>query len=522
MDTLKTAVKTNVEAKQSDTNAIHSFTQDEVNAYCEHINYYLSDDADLKELLPIDPQSNKIFEAVGDGVLLCKLINKATPGTIDPRAINSKNLNIFKKNENLTLAINSARVIGCVCVNITNNSIIDKREHIILGLVWQIIKAQMLFKIDLKNHPYLIRLKKEEEEISDLLKLPKEELLIRWFNYHLENAKHPTKINNFSKDVSSGTEYTILLNQIAPEKCNKDGLNLDQLERCKKVIHDSKLLGVPPCVKPSDIVNGNQKLNLIFCAHLFNNCPGLTPTEQEKIVAAGMIDDDNDPEASREERVFRMWMNSLNIEDVYLNNMIQDLRDGVVLCKIMDKLAPGKVDMKKVSNKNSKFTKIQNANYAVQLAKDLHLQIVGIGGTDIVDGNKKLILAIVWQLMRKQSLEVIGELNEQKLVEWGNSRIPQDKHVTGFKDKSLKNSHFFFKIMESIEPRAINQDLITPGETDEEVTNNAKYAISVARKLGAAVFLVWEHIRDVNPKFLMTFTASLYNCAKEYEGKKIQ
>lgn len=51
--------------------------------------------------------------------------------------------------------------------------------------------------------------------------------------------------------------------------------------------------------------------------------------------------------------------------------------------------------------------------------------------------------------------------------------------------------------MESIEPRTINQELITAGETDEEVTNNAKYAISVARKLGAAVFLVWEHIRDV-------------------------
>lgn len=62
----------------------------------------------------------------------------------------------------------------------------------------------MFFKIDLKNHPYLIRLKKEDEEISDLLKLPKEELLIRWFNYHLANAGHPNKINNFSKDITSG------------------------------------------------------------------------------------------------------------------------------------------------------------------------------------------------------------------------------------------------------------------------------------------------------------------------------
>lgn len=42
MDSLKTAVKTSVEAKVTDANALHSFTQDEVNAYCEHINYYLA------------------------------------------------------------------------------------------------------------------------------------------------------------------------------------------------------------------------------------------------------------------------------------------------------------------------------------------------------------------------------------------------------------------------------------------------------------------------------------------------
>lgn len=28
--------------------------------------------------------------------------------------------------------------------------------------------------------------------------------------------------------------------------------------------------------------------------------------------------------------------------------------------------------------------------------------------------------------------------------------------------------------------------------------NNAKYVLSVARKLGCSVFLVWEHLRDVN------------------------
>lgn len=88
-------------------------------------------------------------------------------------------------------------------------------------------------------------------------------------------------------------------------------------------------------------------------------------------------------------------------------------------------------------------------------------------------------------------------MNENKLVEWANALVPAENRIAHFKDKQLKSSIFFLKVMQSIEPRAINQDLITPGVTDEEVTNNAKYAISVARKLGAAVFLVWEHIRDV-------------------------
>lgn len=68
-----------------------------------------------------------------------------------------------------------------------NNALIqEKRQHIILGFMWQIIRNQAEAKINLKDNPYMIRLKKENEEISDLLKLSPEELLLRWFNFHLE------------------------------------------------------------------------------------------------------------------------------------------------------------------------------------------------------------------------------------------------------------------------------------------------------------------------------------------------
>jgi hypothetical protein len=101
------------------------------------VNFYLKDDKDVAEWLPINPDSEDLFAAVGDGIILCKLINLANPGTIDPRAINVKKpLNIFNKDINLNLAIQSAKSIGCVVVNIKPNLITDKREHIILGLTW--------------------------------------------------------------------------------------------------------------------------------------------------------------------------------------------------------------------------------------------------------------------------------------------------------------------------------------------------------------------------------------------------
>jgi plastin-1 len=74
------------------------------------------------------------------------MINHAVPNTIDPRAINTKKpLNIFQIKENLTLAISSAKAIGCIIVSITPPLILEKREHIILGIVWQILRVKFEF-----------------------------------------------------------------------------------------------------------------------------------------------------------------------------------------------------------------------------------------------------------------------------------------------------------------------------------------------------------------------------------------
>lgn len=73
------------------------------------------------------------------------------------------------------------------------------------------------------------------------------------------------------------------------------------------------------------------------------------------------------------------------------------------------------------------------------------------------------------------------------------------------------------KVCSAIEPRAIDWDIVMKGETDEEKENNAKYILSIVRKLGAVIFSVWEDITKVNPKMILVLVCSLFEV---YEEKK--
>jgi len=55
---------------------------------------------------------------------------------------------------------------------------------------------------------------------------------------------------------------------------------------------------------------------------------------------------------------------------------------------------------------------------------------------------------------------------------------------------------------------------VTKGETDEEKENNAKYLISIVRKLGAVIFCVWEDIPKVNPKMILVLVCSLFEISE--------
>jgi len=400
--------------------------------------------------------------------------------------------------------------------------------NLVLGVIWQLVKIQLLNSINLKSHPELIRLLEEGETLQDLLRLPPDQLLLRWFNYHLKNSGSSKRVRNFGPDIRDSEAYTLLLNQIAPGKCDKSALSVgDPSGRAAKVIANAKNIEVKTFIKPRDIVGANPRLNLAFTAAIFNQCPGLEPLSQEEMEKAGLMDDDFGD--SREERAFRMWINSLGIDGVYVNNLYEDCQDGLVLLRVMDKVQPGIVQWKQVEmNPNNKFKKISNCNYCVVLGKAMKFSLVGIGGSDINVGNKKLLLALVWQLMRFHTLKFLAEVQAKKfggkavtedmIVDWANKRVAGAGRTTrmeSFKDPTLCTGIFFMDLLFAVEPRIINMDFVTAGDTKENQMLNAKYAISVARKLGATIFLLPEDIQEVKPKMIMTFVASIMSVDKK-------
>jgi len=527
--TFRTTKQHDAEAKkiEGQFGAQHMILHEEEMAFADWMNHTLADDPDVAYKLKLAEDGSDMYEKMDDGVMLCKIINLAAPDTVDSRVINKgKQISIFKRLENLNLAINSAKAVGCVVVGVDAHNIQSKqgKKWLLLGMVWQLIKMYLYKQITITHVPGLVNLLRDGEDINELLKLSPEEILLRWVNYQLDKAGCSRTINNFSEDIKDSEIYTELIAQIAPNDAGVNKLAMsktDLTERAEMMLQQAEKIDSRAFVTPRNVVNGYDKLNMAFVANLFNNHPAMDPPEEEIFI-----------EETREEKTCRNWMNSLGVKP-RVNYMYSDLYDGLIIFQLMDFVKPGIVDWKKRVNTKEKMAKekmkakkyqqiLENCNYAVELGKKLNLVLVGIGGSDIMEGNKTLTLALVWQLMRAYTLALLSRLNpdgtpivESEILAWANKRLKEEEkeevEIRSFQDKSIKTAVPILRLVDAIKPGAVNWSIVIKGETlsNEECFENAKYCVGVARKIGAPVYALPEDISEVKHKMVMTVFASL-------------
>ena len=135
--------------------------------------------------------------------------------------------------------------------------------------------------------------------------------------------------------------YLTLLHSIDPSKCplpaELAAADAEPLARAHAVVENARALDVPVMVQPADIVSGNRKLNLAFVAQIFNTRHGLEVRAEERkeieqaFEAVALTEEPE--EDAREERVFRMWLNSLGLNDgaTVIRSLSDDLDDGATL-----------------------------------------------------------------------------------------------------------------------------------------------------------------------------------------------
>ena len=279
--------------------------------------------------------------------------------------------------------------------------------------------------------------------------------------------------------------------------------------RAKQVI-DHAIAGAGPkvfAVAPSDLAKPRPRMQQCFVASVVDAFgDGGEDGELDTYE-----DETND---SAEARVFKNWAASLGLK-LNMKDLFSDSCSGIVLLKVMERLQPGSVDWGRVEGTpKNKYERVANCNYATKVAKDLGCKLVGISGQDIADGNEKLLLAIWWQLMRKDFMQFLDELDmdQAHVLTWANAQVAKsgtDIQLGRFGDKAIRSGVYLLQLMRAVAPHAVDEAHIKPGLTELERQLNAKLAISTAHKMGARVFCGWQDILEARPKLMLSMVAAV-------------
>jgi len=296
----------------------------EISAYSEYIDNLLGHITELTpKYLPVsksdmeemegnqDVKVNDLLDSLRDGILFGYILSQ-----INPKSINLDKMNrdidlsgfddnksvptstdkakiIFNVTANHNIILESAKKCGIVVVNIGSEDILQKNVGLVLGLLWQMIRCILLKEINIDSHPELILLLDPEESIEMAGQLSNEQLLLRWFNFHLKrNGQKP--INNFSKDICDSEAYFSLferLNMI--NNPNDEVISLiskgrsiptsDKEKRAECVIKIAQIMNCKRFININRIVNGHARLNLSFVATIFDKYCNVNLTDEESM-----------------------------------------------------------------------------------------------------------------------------------------------------------------------------------------------------------------------------------------------
>ncbi|XP_076845121.1 spectrin beta chain, non-erythrocytic 4 isoform X1 [Brachyhypopomus gauderio] len=259
-----------------------------------------------------------------------------------------------------------------------------------------------------------------------------------------------------------------------------------------------------------------------------------TETTSAKLFECSRIKALADERDAVQKKTFTKWVNShLARVSCRISDLYNDLRDGYMLTRLLEVLS-GEL-LPRPTRGRMRIHCLENVDKALQFLKEQRVHLENVGSHDIVDGNHRLTLGLLWTIILRFQIQVIKIETEDNretrsakdaLLLWCQMKTAGYPEVNIYNFTTCwRDGLAFNALIHRHRPDLIEFHKLTRSNA----THNLQLAFNVAEQsLGLTKLLDPEDVNTENPdeKSIITYVVSYYHYFSKMkalivEGKRI-
>ncbi|RAL14258.1 alpha-actinin, sarcomeric (f-actin cross linking protein) [Aspergillus homomorphus CBS 101889] len=222
-----------------------------------------------------------------------------------------------------------------------------------------------------------------------------------------------------------------------------------------------------------------------------------------------------------QQKTFTKWLNDkLKVRRIFIDDLVVDLSDGVILIHLLEILG-GESLGRYASKPKLRVQKFENVNKSLDFIKGRRIQMTNIGAEDVVDGNRKIVLGLIWTLILRFTISDInaeGMTAKAGLLLWCQRKTAcyEGVKVRDF-STSWNDGLAFCALLDIHRPDLIDFEALDK----KDHRGNMKLAFDIAsNEIGIPDLLDVDDVCDVakpDEKSLMTYIAYWFHAFSQLE-----
>ncbi|ETV90398.1 hypothetical protein H310_14824 [Aphanomyces invadans] len=214
-----------------------------------------------------------------------------------------------------------------------------------------------------------------------------------------------------------------------------------------------------------------------------------------------------------QKKAFTRWANSFLPAGKGIDDLYTDLSDGLVLIALLEALTEAPFPSKFTKEPRLRIHKLENLNMVFGFLAKGNVMVTNIGSSDILDGNNKLILGLMWTIIKHYQvgdIAVDGVSGKEGLLLWCNRLFePFHFRVSNFTN-NWSNGAAFCYLVHALNAELL-PDVVAFTEQSSPVENLATAFGLLEKHFQIPALLNPEDLRgNVDEKSVLTYVSMVY------------